>query len=177
MLWTHLPFTLDLVVQGEAASVAHQLWSLRCWLYRHPSRGHGSIVMQLQKSYPTFNVGIDVRKKIKGCTDSKHMAMWQGLNSTQIQTRRLISGPNPTAKSGPLSFNRVQSSVGTGLLTGYNTLRRHLYIKGLIDSPFCRGCGAEEETSAHVLCECQAFATLRHSYLDFIFEFPCITSL
>jgi len=36
---------------------------------------------------------------------------------------------------------------------------------GLINSPFCRGCGAEEETSVHVLCECQAFATLRHSYL------------
>ena len=29
---------------------------------------------------------------------------------------------------------------------------------GLIDSPFCGGCGAEEETSANVLCECQAFA-------------------
>jgi hypothetical protein len=115
---------------------------------------------RFQKSDPIFNVGIDVKKKIKGCTDSKHMAMWQGLISTQRQARKLILGPNPTAKTGPLSYNRIYLRVGTGLLTGYNTLRRHLYIMGLIDSPFCRGCGAEEETSAHVLCECQAFATL-----------------
>jgi hypothetical protein len=27
---------------------------------------------------------------------------------------------------------------------------------GLIESPLCRRCGAEEETSAHVLCECEA---------------------
>jgi hypothetical protein len=42
----------------------------------------------------------------------------------------------------------------TGLLTGHNTVRRHLYIMGLIDSPLCRRCGTEDETSAHVLCVC-----------------------
>jgi hypothetical protein len=126
-------------------------------------------MMWFQKSDPIFNMGIDVRKKIKGCIDSKHMAMWQGLISTKIQARKLILGPNPTANTGPLSFNRIKSKVGTSLLTGYNTLRRHLYIMGLIDSPFCRGCGAEEETSAHVSCECQAFAKLRHSYLGSFF--------
>jgi hypothetical protein len=35
---------------------------------------------------------------------------------------------------------------------------------GLIDSPL-RGCGVEEETSAHVLCKCEALASLRHVYL------------
>jgi hypothetical protein len=109
-------------------------------------------MMWFQKLDPIFSMGIDVRKRIKGCTDSKHMAMWQGLISTRRQARKLISDPNATAKTGPLSFNRIQSRVGTGLLTGYNTLRRHLYIMGLIDSPICRGCGTEEETSAHVLC-------------------------
>jgi hypothetical protein len=39
-------------------------------------------------------------------------------------------------------------------------LARH--IMGLADSPLCRKCGAGEETSAHVLCECEALATLRH---------------
>jgi hypothetical protein len=27
-------------------------------------------------------------------------------------------------------------------------------------------CGTEEETSVHVLCECEALASLRHTYLD-----------
>ena len=33
----------------------------------------------------------------------------------------------------PLSFSRIQSRAISDLLTGYNNLRRHLYIKGLID--------------------------------------------
>jgi hypothetical protein len=41
---------------------------------------------------------------------------------------------------------------------------------GLTNSPFCRRCGAEEETPAHVLCECEALATLRPTYLISIFS-------
>jgi hypothetical protein len=33
-------------------------------------------------------------------------------------------------------------------------------------------CGAEEETSAHVLCECEALVALRHSYLGLLFLGP-----
>jgi hypothetical protein len=32
---------------------------------------------------------------------------------------------------------------------------------GLIDSPLCRKCGAEDETSAHILCRCEALAFIR----------------
>ena len=45
-----------------------------------------------------------------------------------------------------MSFNRAQTRVVIGLLTGHNTLRRHLHILGLTDSPLCR-------------------ASLRHTYL------------
>jgi hypothetical protein len=41
-----------------------------------------------------------------------------------------------------------QSRVFTGLLTGRNTLRRHLYVVGLSNSPTCRKCGTEEETQS-----------------------------
>ena len=51
---------LDLVLQGEARSAAHRLWSLRCWSYLHPSRGHSGILMQFRKSYPVFNMVVDV---------------------------------------------------------------------------------------------------------------------
>ena len=33
-------------------------------------------------------------------------------------------------------------------------------------------CGAKEETSAHILCECEALASLRHVYLGFFFLDP-----
>jgi len=94
------------------------------------------------------------------------------FSSTQSQARKLILGPSSTAKTRLLSFNWIQSRVVTGLLTGHNTLRRHLYKTGLIDSPLCRKCAAEEETSAYVLCECEALATLRHIYLGSFFLDP-----
>jgi len=40
---------------------------------------------------------------------------------------------------------------------------------GLNDNPICRKCVTEEETSVHVLCACEALASLRHSYLGSLF--------
>jgi hypothetical protein len=71
-----------------------------------------------------------------------------------------------------LSFNRTQSRVVIGLLTEHHTFRRHLHIMGLSDNPICRKCGTEEETSVHILCECEALASLRHTYLGFFFLDP-----
>jgi len=71
-----------------------------------------------------------------------------------------------------MTFNRIQSRVVTGLLTGHNTLRRHLYLLGLLNSPLCRKCGVGEEISAHILCECEALASLRHAYLGSFFLEP-----
>jgi len=82
------------------------------------------------------------------------------------------SGPCPGTKIKFLSFNRNQSRVVTGLLTGHNILRRHLYLLGLLDNPLCRKCGVREETSAHILCECEALAALRHRYLGSFFLEP-----
>jgi len=64
------------------------------------------------------------------------------------------------------------SRVVIGLLTGHNTLRQHLYVMGLRDNPICRKCDTEEETSVHVLCACEALASLRHSYLGSFFLDP-----
>ena len=77
-----------------------------------------------------------------------------------------VSG-NVVSSSGPLlSCMSVHLYVQCMiLLTGHNSLRRHLHVTGLSDSPLCRRCGAEDETSSHILCECEAFASLRHAYL------------
>jgi len=42
---------------------------------------------------------------------------------------------------------------------------------GLTNSPLCRRCGAEDETLAHILFECEALASLRHIYLGSFFSF------
>jgi hypothetical protein len=102
---------------------------------------------------------------------NQHWGRWRSLRDTQRQARELISGPCLGTKARLLSFNMIRSRAVTGFLTGHNTLRRHLHLMGLTDSPLCRKCGAEDETSAHILCRCEALASLRHAYLgSFILE-------
>jgi hypothetical protein len=86
--------------------------------------------------------------------------------------RDLISDPDPAVGAWLLSFNRTQSRAVIGLLTGHNTLRRHLHIMGLCNDPICRKCGTEEETSVHILCECEALASFRHAHLSSFFLDP-----
>jgi len=43
---------------------------------------------------------------------------------------------------------------------------------GLSNDPTCRKCGTEEETSVHILCECEALAPPRHIYLGSFFLDP-----
>ena len=43
---------------------------------------------------------------------------------------------------------------------------------GLTNSPLCRRCGAEDETSDHIPCECEALVSLRHAYFGSLFLDP-----
>jgi hypothetical protein len=81
---------------------------------------------------------------------------------TQRQARESILDPSTATKARLLSLNWTKSRVVTGLLTGYNTLRRRLYAMVLRSNLTCRKCRTEEEISVHALCECEALASLRH---------------
>ena len=112
----------------------------------------------------------NVRRKIKCWLDNQYLARWRGLGSTQRQAQELISGTSPGAKTRLLSFNRTQSRIVIGLLTGHNTLRRYYHVMGLSNNPICRRGG--DEMSAHILFECDALASLRHVYLGSFFLDP-----
>jgi len=43
---------------------------------------------------------------------------------------------------------------------------------GLKNRNICRKCGTEEEKSVHILCECDALASLTHIYLRSYFLDP-----
>ena len=94
----------------------------------------------------------NIRRNLKRWMENQHLVLWRGPCSTQRQARELISGHDLATRAGLLSFNRTQSMVVIGLLTGHNTLRRHLYIMQLSNTSTCRKCGSKEETSVHVLC-------------------------
>jgi hypothetical protein len=88
------------------------------------------------------------------------------------QPRELISGPNQTSKARLMSFNETQTRVINGLLTGHNTRRRYLHSMGLTNNRLLGRCGAQEERSAHILCECEVLVSLRHVYLGSFFLDP-----
>jgi len=113
----------------------------------------------------------EIQNRLSRWLVNQQWARWRGLGDTQRQARELIPGPTLGARAKFMSFNRTQSRAVTGLLTGHNTLR-HLHLLGLLDSPLCRKCGVKEETSAHILCECEAFASLRHAHLGSFFLEP-----
>jgi hypothetical protein len=71
----------------------------------------------------------NVRRKIKCWTENQHLVLWCGPCSTQREARELISGPDLATRVQLLSFNRTQSRVVIGLLTGHKTLRRRLYTR------------------------------------------------
>ena len=133
----------------------------------------------LQFVGPELALGVsmqDIQRRIRCWLVNQYWVWWWGLGDTQRQAWELILGPCLGAKARFLSFNRTQSRAVTGL-TGHNTLRRHLHLLGLSDSPLCRRCGAEEETSAHILCECEALASHRHAYLGSFLERDDIKSI
>ena len=133
----------------------------------------GSSVMGFLGPEPALAVSRqDTKKKDQSLVGQPALVQRRGLGDTQRQVRELILGQCLGAKARFLSFNRTQSKAVTGFLTGHNTLRRHLHLLGLLDSPLCRRFGAEEETSARILCECEALASLRHAYLDSFFLEP-----
>ena len=43
---------------------------------------------------------------------------------------------------------------------------------GLSNNPICRKCGTEEEIPFHILCECEALASLKHTNLGSFFLYP-----
>jgi hypothetical protein len=112
----------------------------------------------------------NTRRKIKRWMDNQHLVLWCGPCSSERQAGELISGPDLATRAPLLSFNGTHFRVVIGLLTGHNTLRRHLYIMGLSNKPICRKCDTEEETSVHIMCECDALASLR--YLGSFFLHP-----
>ena len=114
----------------------------------------------------------NVRRKMKYWMEKQHLVLSCGLCITQRQTWELISGPDLATRVWLLFFNGTQSRVVIDLRNGHNTLRIHLYIMGLSNNPTCRKCGTEEETSVHILCECEALASLRHTYQGSFFLDP-----
>jgi ribonuclease HI len=132
----------------------------------------GGSGMRFLEPEPVLGVSrCDICNRLNRWLVSQHWARWQSPGDTLRQARERISGHSLGAGAKFSPFNRTQSRAVTGLLTRHNALRRHLHLLWLLDSPLCR-CGVREETLAHILCECEALASIRHTHLGSFFLEP-----
>jgi hypothetical protein len=89
----------------------------------------------------------------------RHEEHWQSIDG-QRHTKGFLKKP---AKK--LSLNRNQLRILSGLLTGHCRLKGHLFKLGLVNSIECDRCKQASETASHILCDCDALATLRLRHL------------
>jgi hypothetical protein len=59
-----------------------------------------------------------------------------------------------------------------GLLTGHCHLKGHLFKLGLTVDPICERCLDDDESSIHILCDCEAVAYTRFRHLGQYFMEP-----
>jgi hypothetical protein len=106
---------------------------------------------------------VTLGKKIK--KKDKTLVLWRGPCSTQRQSRELISGLKLATRVRLSSFNRAQSMAVIGLLTGHNTLVRHLYVMGPSNNLSRKKRGTDEETSVHIFVSVRLRLHSRHAHL------------
>jgi len=94
----------------------------------------------------------------------EHTKAWK-LGTDCRQTRSFVEGPASSITNYLRSLNRKALRLLIQVISGHSTLNRHLFIMGLTASPNCAYCGEEEETSAHFVCVCPFFNSIRYETL------------
>ena len=90
----------------------------------------------------------------------KHKSKWITGSSCR-QTKELIKLPNPNVSRILLKYSRETVRSAVQILTGHNTLNKHLFIMGRSEVSTCRFCETADETSLHFLGRCDRFITAR----------------
>ena len=99
---------------------AHRLWSLGCWSYLHPNRGHSSILKRLQQSDPVFSMGLDVMRPTYNLEPKYRVTMLTRENWTRG------SGAPSEVKGLVWYTDGSRMKEGTGAGVYGQTLRRRL---------------------------------------------------
>ena len=102
----------------------------------------------------------------------KRMALKRWQEETGMRQAKLLVGERPSESwlKELGRFNRRRLRLAVGWLTGHWRVNYHLSKMGLSRSADCRWCQEEEETTEHLLCECQAWSEIRHKVLGY----PCL---
>lgn len=104
---------------------------------------------------PTSQLTSDIRSWEEGVKSSH----WNSLPGLR-HSKKFIN-PSKKRAEEALSLSKADLRLLTSILTGHCTLRHHLKRMGIGTNSECRFCLEEDETSEHLLCECEATARQR----------------
>jgi ribonuclease HI len=107
-----------------------------------------------------------VKRSVKSYYSEKFERYWKNLPTCRA-SRLCLRAPNRTIAKHVSGCSRGIIRALFGIFTGHNSLNAHLHRIGIVDSPLCRKCEEEDETSVHVLCRCPALNQLRFQIFDY----------
>ena len=98
---------------------------------------------------------IAVRSKVRQWAHNEHYKHWLNTEGCR-QAKELVTQVTQGLTQFALQQCRRDLRTLVYLLTGHNTLNRHLTIMRRVSDPLCPLCKQEEETSLHFLSKCCA---------------------
>lgn len=102
-----------------------------------------------------------IKQSIRELARRWHLDYWTELPGL-VTSKANIKQPERQVKK-VLKANRSLLRKKVSLLTGHGPFRKHLQNMGLFNgAPLCRLCGMEEETSMHIIDQCEALARRRY---------------
>ena len=84
------------------------------------------------------------------------------------QTKIFFPKVDPVKSNHLLKLNKDDFGRAIRWLTGHCFLNRHNHLLDPFKypSPTCRACNLEQETSSHIICECEALGHIRYFHFQ-----------
>ena len=114
---------------------------------------------------PAVGISYGIAKRcLNDLLTHEHNAHWKKV-AGQAHSKAILTYVSKEKTDEMLRMGRADIRAVTGLITGHCWLNKHFYTIGLSETDTCRGCGEEEETPLHALCQCEGFTTFRRRLL------------
>jgi hypothetical protein len=114
---------------------------------------------------PACKMSIGVPKiAFRDWTNRNNKKKWESVTGL-TQAKGFILGPSARRTKDLLKLNRDQLRWLEGLPTGHCYIKWHRFKLELTDDPICDRCLEEDESVTHILCDCEAIASLRFRHL------------